>query len=137
MLLGGVGGQFSYRLAFAVKGDRNVAILTLCLLLACVVCVIDAAFPVMFASLLLIFGSMIFGLGFPRVQDALSRRAPPNRRATVLSTASLVTYLFSVPLLIFVGWMTEDFGVRSSLAILAFLTGIAGLLVARLKTKAL
>ena len=123
LLGGGLGGHFGHRLDG--KHD-NIAVLKGCFVYVLGVCLVCGLWPNAGTVLLLLSGSVIFGLGMPKVQEALNQRAPAARRATILSTASLMTHIFSVPMLVATGWLTERHGVQASLLAMAALMAVGG-----------
>jgi MFS family permease len=89
---------------------------------------------------LLMSGSFIFGMGWPRVQAAINRRVASARRATILSCASLMVHMVSIPLLVLTGTMQDWKGIGASLMMLALLLimlgGVASLLIGRKQAQA-
>ena len=127
MIMGGMGGHFSHLIHWRGDRDRgNLSVLKLCFAFAFCACAITALFPSPVSAVFLLSGSLIFGLGFPRVQETLSRNAPPARRATILSTASLMTHVVCVPLLVLTGWTAAALGIRTTLVMLAALLIFGG-----------
>lgn len=66
-------------------------------------------------ALLMIGGSCIFGLASPRVNDAINKRVESDRRATILSTCSLLRELFFIPVSLLVGALTDRGGITFGL----------------------
>ncbi len=130
-LLGGAAGQAAHMVG---RRFSNLRVLYGCLILLLTACVICGAFPGYHAVGLLLLGSMVWGYGFPRVQDAINKRVPSARRATILSTANLMVHVFSVPLLALIGLVTEREGIATSLLVLAGIMGTGGL-IARILIK--
>jgi MFS family permease len=120
---GGLGGQFGHRIGGSAGNPR---VLTGCFLTVLAACLISGLWLSYSGAALLLTGSFVWGLGWPIVQDILSRNAPPVRRATLLSTASLAVNLFSIPLMLLAGWAATHHGVQSSLIGLAALVALSG-----------
>jgi fucose permease len=83
-------------------------------------------------ALLLISGSLFWGMGWPRVQDAINKRADSYHRATVLSTASMMIHLLFIPLSLMLGWISDHFGIHVAVLGLIFLPAIAMTVTARM-----
>lgn len=111
---------------------RNRSVL-LCMLVAVVVlCSASAALHNVAGALLLICGSAFWGMGWPRVQDAINKRADSHHRATVLSTASLMIHLFFIPLSLMLGWIGDSRGIQAAIQCLAALPVIGTVLTLRM-----
>jgi Na+/melibiose symporter-like transporter len=76
---------------------------------------------------LMVGGSCLYGIANPRVSEAINRHVDPTRRATVLSTQSLLVSLMFIPLSRGVGIVSRLGGVQLSLLALAAWLGLAGL----------
>ena len=124
-LLGGLGGQFGHKLDGRM---RNRSILGACLGLLLIACVTSGSFIWYHGVLLLMSGSLIWGIGSPHVQDAINIRVGSERRATILSTASLMVHILFIPLSFVIGWIDEGHGIGASLIGLAGIVGGLALL---------
>lgn len=80
----------------------------------------------------LLAGSLFWGMGWPRVQDALNRRVDSHQRAMVLSTAGLMIHLMFIPLSLMLGRVSDIFGVEVAVAALAIVPGLAAIILIRM-----
>lgn len=80
-------------------------------------------------ALLLVAGSLFWGMGWPRVQDAINKRADSHHRATVLSTASMMIHLLFIPLSLILGWVSDRHGIEAAILCLAVLPAATMLLL--------
>lgn len=111
---------------------RNRAVL-LCMILSVVaLCIISAGLHNIYGAVLLLAGSLFWGLGWPRVQDAINRRADSHHRATVLSTASMMIHLFFIPLSLMLGQVSDRFGIETALLGLAVTPALAAIILIRM-----
>ena len=120
-LLGGLAGHYGHLLKGG-HGDRNLLIFLLSFLTGA--CLVSGLWPGWYGIPLILSGSLVWGFGFPRVQDAINKRVASTRRATILSAASLMMHVTSIPLFVLIGRVSESSGIAMSL-----LTLSGGLLV--------
>lgn len=114
---------------------RNRSVL-LCMLLAVIIlCSVSAALHNIGGATLLLGGSAFWGMGWPRVQDAINRRADSRHRATVLSTASLMIHLMFIPLSLMLGWASDHYGIMVAVRGLAVLPAIGAVLTLRMMLR--
>jgi MFS family permease len=78
-------------------------------------------------GLLMVGGSCVYGIAAPRVSEAVNRNVDSSRRATVLSTQSLLTSLLFMPVSMVMGRVSEAGGVQASLVAIAGWLCVAGL----------
>jgi MFS family permease len=128
-LLAGFGGHFSHKLDGRYG---NLPVLGAFMLWAFFVCVIAGAFPGLYAVPLLLTGSLIYGLGYPRVTGAINDRVSSARRATILSTANMMVHVLSIPLLFMMGQVESAHGIRASLLFVALALAVGGLVAGAL-----
>jgi hypothetical protein len=79
---------------------------------------------------MMIGGSCLFGVANPRVSEAINRCVDPARRATVLSTQSLLVSLLFIPLSRGMGLISAAYGMQIMLLVLAGWLGLAGVCLA-------
>ncbi len=77
--------------------------------------------------LLMVGGSCLYGIAFPRVSEAINNRVDSARRATVLSTQSLMSSLFFIPVSTLMGYVSDSYGVEGALRGIACWLALAGL----------
>lgn len=114
---GGFAGQHGHRLD---RMGSNRAALGLALTLLCGACVILAFTSSVWIALPLFFiGILGYAMGQPRVHNAINIRVGPERRATILSTASLMVHILFIPASMVVGALTERGGIQAGLMYMA------------------
>lgn len=137
LLLGGTASTFGHRIDGRFS---NVGVLRMLLLWAVLAATAAGLWTGWHGVPLLMSGSFIFGMGWSRVQAAINRRVPSARRATILSCASLMVHVFSIPLLVLTGWVENSGGIGASLLMLVgvmlLLGGAANLLLRRRRITA-
>lgn len=77
----------------------------------------------------LFLGSMSWAVGWPALQDAINQQIGSERRATIVSTASLMIRLAFMPIGALASHVADQHGVQSSLLVLAAFHIGLGLLV--------
>jgi MFS family permease len=121
-------GGFSSHLAHLLDGKVGTwKVLALVWAMAVTACLVAAA-QVGWAGvgMMMVGGSCLFGIANPRVSEAINRHVDPARRATVLSTQSLLVSLLFIPVSRVMGLISKTGGVRLMLLALAAWLGIAG-----------
>lgn len=98
-------------------------------------CASSAILGNIYGAVLLLAGSLFWGIGWPRVQDAINKRADSHHRATVLSTASMMIHLLSIPLSLMLGWVTDHQGIEMAVLCLCLIPGLAALVLLRMVTR--
>jgi MFS family permease len=94
---------------------------------ATIVCLGAAAHLGWSGVVLLMFGgTCIYGMTAPRVGEMMNRYVDSDRRATVLSTQSLLISLLFIPLSRGMGYASNAHGVQGVLVLLAAWLGVAG-----------
>ena len=81
-------------------------------------------------ALLMAGGTCVYGIAAPRVSEAINKNVGSERRATVLSTQSLLTSLLFMPVSTVMGRVSEAAGVQATLLAIAGWLCIAGLSLA-------
>ncbi len=129
-LLAGVSSQFGYRFDGRIG---NLKMLGIVWLVAIAVSVATGLYQGLAGvALLMVGGSCLYGLANPRVSEAINARVDSARRATVLSTQSLVVNVFFVPTSLVVGWVASHHGIGGSLLAIAGWLLLAGALLSLL-----
>lgn len=123
-LIGGTASTFGYLLDGRLS---NVAALCALMIFTILICAAAGFWPGYHGVALILSGSFIYGMGFPRVQAAINNRVSSARRATILSAASLAVHMVSIPLMLLTGWMADMYGIAVSLLVLAAVTGTGAL----------
>lgn len=134
-LLGGLGGHYGHLLD---GRHGNVVVLRVLLVWTFGVCLIAGLYPGLYGIGLLLSGSLIWGFGWPRVQEAINNRVGSARRATILSTASLAVHMVSIPLLALTGRLGDHAGIAAALLFMAgflFCGGIAAAILWAMKKQ--
>lgn len=78
-------------------------------------------------AMLMLAGTCLYGLAAPRVSEVVNRHVGSERRATVLSTQSLLCALVFMPLSLLMGRAEKDHGVDGMLLGMSLWLGLAGL----------
>lgn len=110
---------------------RNRTVLFGMMLTVVAICVVSASLHSLAGAIMLLAGSSFWGLGWPRVQNALNGCVDSDRRATVLSTCSLMIHMVFVPLSLAVGKISALYGAEAAVASLAIIPALASLLLLR------
>jgi MFS family permease len=76
--------------------------------------------------LMMIGGTCLYGIGQPRVSEAINKRVTSERRATILSTQNLMVSLFFIPVSSAIGWIVDRHGVQGGLIGIAGWLSLAG-----------
>ena len=111
---------------------RNRSVLLAMMLGVVGLCVTSAGLHNIYGALLLLAGSLFWGLGWPRVQDAINKRTDSHHRATVLSSASMMIHLLFIPLSLMLGWVGDRFGIETAILCLTLLPGLAAIVLIRM-----
>lgn len=72
-------------------------------------------------AVFMLIGHATYGLGNPVVGEIINQRAEPERRATILSTQSLMTQLLFMAISVPYGWIADQWGIAYALQGLAAL----------------
>lgn len=123
MLVGGLGGHFGHRLWRGWQGLDVIKFLFLAVVLICAVA--GAALThIGFATLTL--GALLWGFGWPRIQETINHAVGSERRATILSTCSLMISLLFIPFSLLLGWIEERHDITLALQVQGFLVLLLG-----------
>lgn len=122
--LGGLSGHLAHFLDGKV---RIFKVLAFAVLASMFVCLGAAAYLGYSGVVLLMFGgTCVYGIISPRVNEAINRSVGSERRATALSSLSLVYHLMFIPLSYVIGWVNDIAGVRLGLLSVALWLALAG-----------
>jgi MFS family permease len=122
--LGGLSSHWAHMLDGKVDTFRALMLAWLIAFLVCIGAAGMMGLPGI--GLLMIGGSCIYGATSPRVNEAINRLVGSERRATILSTQSLMTNLLAIPLSSVTGWISGLWGVRGTLYAIALWLCLAG-----------
>lgn len=111
-LLGGLGGHLGHRLDGHVRNRTMFLLMLVAVVTACLTAGMVKSLAVV---PLLLIGSVMWGFGWPRVQSAINIRVSSERRATILSTASLMISLAFIPIGSAMGIITGAWGIQNGL----------------------
>lgn len=132
-LLAGFSSQMGHRLDGRVGSVAMMAVAWAVAIAVCVVASVHTGW--LGVALLMVGGSCLFGIAFPRVTEAVNARVSSERRATVLSTQGLMTSLFFIPVSTMAGWLSDAHGVSGALLGITGWLCLAGLCLALLAVK--
>lgn len=136
MAIGFLTGSAASHLGHLFDHKFNNRIVLLAMTISVVVlCASSAFLGNLYGALLLLAGSLFWGIGWPRVQDAINKRTDSHHRATVLSTASMMIHLLFIPLSLMLGWMTDHHGIEMAVLCLCLIPGLAALVLWRMTTR--
>jgi MFS family permease len=123
MLGGGLGGHFGHLFWRSWQGLAVVKglILVITGISIAAGCALTHAG---FGALLLC--ATIWGFGWPRVQETINHAVGSERRATILSTASLMISLAFIPFSLLLGWIQEIHSITTALLLHGGLIAILG-----------
>ena len=127
-VLGGASSHYAHFLDGKVSSMR--ALMVVWAMAVC--CCLGASIAVGWAGvgLLMLAGTCLYGLAAPRVSEAINRNVGSDRRATVLSTQSLITSMVFIPLSTGMGHVADSYSVTSMLAAMAGWLSVAGVCLA-------
>jgi MFS family permease len=126
-LTGGGASHFSHKLFAGLNNLKALAIVWALAIFACT----GAAFFVGYHGILMLMlgGSFIFGAANPRVREAINIRVGSERRATILSAASLLQQMAFIPLGVIIGTIVESRGIQCGLYGVSFWLALSGILL--------
>lgn len=111
-LLGGLGGHLGHKLDGHVRNRTMFLFMLVTIVSACLIAGTVKSVGVI---PLLLVGSVMWGFGWPRVQSAINMRVSSERRATILSTASLMVSLAFIPIGSAMGLAAGAWGIQDAL----------------------
>lgn len=116
-IFGGFLGQHSHRIEHIGTNRAALSMMLFVLITACVV--LGAGVGVMVAIALFLTGTVAYACGQPRINNAINNNVGPERRATVLSSASLMVHILFIPSSLAVGYVSEHTNLHGSLFFIA------------------
>ncbi|MDB5491924.1 MAG: major Facilitator Superfamily protein [Micavibrio sp.] len=123
-LAGSAASQLGHKLDHRFRSRTVLFGMTIAVI---VICGLSAALHSLAGAVLLLAGSTFWGLGWPRVQDALNGCVDSGRRAMVLSTCSLMIHVVFVPLSLVVGKVSMLYGAEAAVLSLVVVPAFAAL----------
>lgn len=112
-ILGGVAGQWSHKIEHLGSNKFKLGFMAAILSAACAF--LWALPSLSFGIPLFLLGTLAYGMGHPAVQSAINSRVGSERRATILSTASLMVHVLFIPTSLMLAWIESMGSVRESL----------------------
>lgn len=122
-LISAVAGQFSHILP---AHWPNRYVLGGLLAFEVLICAIAGIFIGWVGVVLILCGYLVYGLGQPRMQAALNKRVDSTRRATILSTASLMVHVMAIPAMTVFGILEGSIGIDGALLALGGFIALLG-----------
>lgn len=127
-MLGGTSSHWAHLLDGRISAYRALAIVWF---LAVIVCIGAAISPGWHGVILLMVGgTCIYGAASPRVNEVINKHVDSSRRATVLSTQSLMVSALFIPISAIMGYVSKHWGIQAVLFSLALWLCVAGLFLA-------
>jgi hypothetical protein len=112
-VVSGIVGHFSHKIE---HWGSNRAVMTCMAVILTGACLVLALYPsAILAVPLFLTGTLAWAMGQPRINNAINSRVGSERRATVLSTASLMVHLLFIPTSVIVGAVSDRSGVQAGL----------------------
>lgn len=123
-LLAGFSSQLGHLLDGRLSGARALVLVCVAAALVCLGSAVVLGWNGV--VLMMIGGSCLYGIGAPRVGEAINSRVSSDRRATILSTQQLLVSLFFIPVSAVIGWVSEKHGIQMALVAIAVWLALAG-----------
>jgi MFS family permease len=131
-VLGGISSQVAHLLDGKIDNFRALAFGYVAAICVCISA--GAYLGYSGIALLMLGGSCIYGIMSPRVNEVINRNIGSDRRATILSTLSLLNASFFIPISAVIGWATDKGTIQIGMFALAAWMVIAAGPVLLLKT---
>lgn len=112
-VIGGIAGQNAHRLQKIGTNRQALAFTALVLTFACLGLIVIAGKAAAFVCFLA--GTLAYAMSMPRINNAINVRVGSERRATILSTASLMVHMLFIPTSAIIGALSEQGGITLSL----------------------
>ncbi|MDE1152306.1 MAG: MFS transporter [Micavibrio sp.] len=122
--LGGLSSQLAHKLDGRVSSMKVLVAVWATAVLVCLLAAAHVGWTGV--ALLMIGGTCLYGVAAPRVSEAINRHVDSGRRATVLSTQSLLVSLMFIPVSTILGKVSSAAGVQMALVTIACWLGVAG-----------
>lgn len=132
-LLAGASSQLGHKLDGKIGSVKALMGVWLAAVLVCVFSSLYVGWTGV--VLMMLGGSCLYGIAMPRVSEAINSRVGSERRATILSTQSLMTSLLFIPVSTVMGWVSDAHGITGALLGIAAWLGVAGLCLVMLVMK--
>jgi MFS family permease len=116
-IMGGGIGQLSHRIDRLGSNRAFTACMVAILIAACAL--LSAFTSIWLGIVLFMTGTLSYATMQPRINTAINSRVGPERRATILSTASLMVHLLFIPSSLIVGAVSDHGGIGTGLAWMA------------------
>ncbi|MBI1214318.1 MAG: MFS transporter [Alphaproteobacteria bacterium] len=126
--LGGFSSHMAHRLDGKVGSLRALTLVWLAAVAACLGAAAHLGWSGV--ALLMVGGTCLYGMAAPRVSEAINRHVSSARRATILSTQSLLVSLMFIPVSWAMGRVSDSYGMQAVLVFLALWLGVAGVCLA-------
>jgi len=123
-LLGGLSSQFAHKVDGRVTSHQALSIIWVLSVLICLGA--SASMGWMGIALLMFGGTCLYGMAWPRVSDSLNEKVGSERRATILSTLSLLRSLMFMPTSFVLGKVSSKSGIQEALVALTLWLLFAG-----------
>jgi len=116
-VLGGLSSHWAHLLDGKINVFRAMAVVWCGSVLACIGAGIHLGYPGI--AFLMFGGSCIYGMASPRVYEAINHNVGSERRATALSTLSLLGSCLFIPVSSVIGWASDHLSIQAALFALA------------------
>lgn len=116
-IVGGIIGQISHKMEHLGSNKQALVSIGIVLTLACVILGHNVGYVA--GALLFLTGTIAYAIGQPRINNAINGMVGSERRATVLSTASLMVHVLFIPSSLMVGYMSEITDIHGALYFIA------------------
>jgi MFS family permease len=126
--LGGFSSHMAHRLDGKIGSMKALVLVWLAAVMACLGAAAHLGWSGV--ALLMVGGTCLYGMAAPRVSEAINSHVSSARRATILSTQSLLVSLMFIPVSWAMGRVSDRWGMQAVLVFLALWLGIAGICLA-------
>ena len=116
-IFGGFLGQLSHKIEHIGTNRNALAAVVVVLIMACVMLGVGVGVAVAIA--LFLTGTIAYACGQPRINSAINNNVGSERRATVLSSASLTVHVLFIPSSLIVGYVHNATDIHGTLFFIA------------------